>query len=771
MATTYRYQAVIWKNADGLHAGRLLDDDRDGTATARTRKGVVDQLKGYLQFVHASDGEYYVPVPDFFEPEMRRVKLRIHPEYSDDRRTYACKESVELRLPCAIGKRDTGLYSAVMPTIDVEFNFNDLRSFGKLAAHYVQGALKGKTPQQLSRDLPPESATFEEIVISAKAKKRRTRPTLQAPSLMEIADPITSRELRKVSRTWEREEEIRAIAKVLSEDSTNLCIIGEPGCGKTSVLVEAARAVENDRASKLASGESRPQLFWHTSAGRIIAGMQYLGQWQERCENAIGELSKFGGVLCFESLHDIFRLGGNEPESSIAAFLAPFVKNGDLRIVAEATPTEMDACDRLLPGLLDQLQVVELPRFDEAASTNVLRRAAEALTRDRKIVFPAACADEVGQLFRRFQPYISFPGKVIQFMRETTDRVSDAGEPEVRMPDIRANFSRSTGLPEIFIDDSAALPKADIESELSGKILGQPEPLGAIADLLVKFKAGLNDPRRPLGVFLFTGPTGVGKTAAVRALGDLLFGERPEKDRLVRLDMSEYADADASMRLLGNPFGQPSELVRRIRANPFTILLLDEIEKAAEEVFDVFLNVFEEARLTDAFGRSTAFNSTIIIMTSNLGAATSGALGFGSGEDSEETQAAAARTDPAAVRKFFRPEFFNRLDRSVTFEPLRFDTVIDITRKELDDLAAREGIAARNLTLHWDERLIEHLAQTGFDPKYGARPLQRKIEETVIVPLARHLVANPDLKEATLRIEKSPDGVAISPQESGSSKP
>jgi len=761
MATTYRYQAVIWKNEDGLHAGRLLDDDQDGTATARSRKGVVDQLKEYLKFVHASDGEYYIPMPDFFEPEMRKVKVRLHPEYSDDRRTYACKESVELRLPCAVGKRDTGLFTAVMPTIDVEFNFNDLRSFAKLAAHYVQGELKGKTPQQLSRDLPPESASLEEIVISARSRKRSTRPKLDAPSLMSVADPVTSKQLRKISRTWEREEEIRAIAKVLGEDRTNLCIVGEPGCGKTSVLVEAARAVENERSSRLPSGESQPPVFWLTSAGRLIAGMQYLGEWQQRCEEAIDELSQIGGILCFESLHDLFRLGGSEPESSIAAFLAPFVKNGDLRIVAEATPTELDACDRLLPGVVDQLQIVELPAFDTESAQRVLRRAGEAVTRDQKIVFSPACADAVGQLFHRFQPYIAFPGKVIQFMGDTTERVSQVGEGEVRLPDVHANFSRTTGLPEIFIDDTSTLTKQEIEAELSGKILGQPEPLGALADMLVKFKAGLNDPQRPLGVFLFAGPTGVGKTAAVRALGDMLFGERPEKDRLVRLDMSEYADGDAPMRLLGNPFGKPSELVRRIRANPFTILLLDEIEKAAEEVFDIFLNVFEEARLTDAFGRVTAFNSTIIIMTSNLGAKTSGMVGFGSGGDAEENEAAAARTDPSVARKFFRPEFFNRLDRAVTFEPLRYATVLDITRKELDDLAAREGIAARGLKLRWDERLIAHLAETGFDPKYGARPLQRKIEETVIVPLARHLVQHPGLKNTTLSVEMAPEGVMI----------
>lgn len=762
MATTYRYPAFIWKNHDGLHSGRLLDDDQDGTATARTRNGVMDQLKEYLQFVHTNEDDYYVPDADFLNPELRTVKLRIHPEYRSRKRTYACKEAVELRLPCVVGQRDTGLRCAILPTIDVEFDFNEPESFTKLAAHYVRNALAEKSPRELSRDLPPESVELAEIVIIAKARTRRARCGESVPNLAAIADPVTSRDLRRSARTWEREREVRAIAEVLGENATSLCLLGQPGTGKTSVLIEAARKVEGERASHLPPGEPRPQVFWLTSAGRLIAGMQYLGQWQERCELAIDELSRVGGILCFESLRDLFRLGGSAPESSIAAFLAPFVKNGELRIVAEATREEFDACDRLLPGFVDQLQPVDLPSFDSASCQRVLSRAAEALSRDQPVTFSTAAAETVGQLFDRFQPYIAFPGKVIQFMRDLATQAAESGNPEIHPEAVRVEFSRSTGLPELFLDDAVTLTKSEIESSLAQDILGQEQALGVVADMLVKFKAGLNDPQRPLGVFLFSGPTGVGKTAVVRALGDLLFGERPEKDRLVRLDMSEYADYDAPLRLLGNLYGQPSELVRRIRANPFTILLLDEIEKAADEVFDIFLNVFEEARLTDAFGRSTAFNSTIIIMTSNLGAKSTGSLGFG-GEPAGKISA--ARTDPSAAKQFFRPEFFNRLDRAVTFEPLAYETVIDITRKELADLAAREGIAARGLKLGWDEKLIEHLAATGFDPNYGARPLQRKIEETVVVPLAKYLVERPAVENLTLMVALGSDEVGFVVQE------
>ena len=232
----------------------------------------------------------------------------------------------------------------------------------------------------------------------------------------------------------------------------------------------------------------------------------------------------------------------------------------------------------------------------------------------------------------------------------------------------------------------------------------------------------INDPNRPLGVFLFCGPTGVGKTELARALARMLFGHRHladgDRDLLVHLDMSEYAGFDAVNRLLGTQGGEPSKLIRRLRQQPFCVLLLDEIEKAAPEVFDVLLGVCDEGRLTDHFGRMTTFRSSIIIMTSNLGAERREPFGLG--------------RQPApfqdAVREFFRPEFFNRLDDVVSFRSLDAATIEAITRKELAAIGQREGIRHVALELSWSDRLVAWLASTGFDARYGARPLQRVLE-------------------------------------------
>ncbi len=243
---------------------------------------------------------------------------------------------------------------------------------------------------------------------------------------------------------------------------------------------------------------------------------------------------------------------------------------------------------------------------------------------------------------------------------------------------------------------------------------------------------------------LFCGPTGVGKTQLAKSLAQFLFGASSDKLRLVRLDMSEFSGLAAGHRLLSDAEGQPSNWIQQIRTRPLSVLLLDEIEKASSEVFDILLSLLDEGRLTDRLGRVTSFRTTVVIMTSNLGARQSTAVGF------SDTKSIDYATE---VRKAFRPEFFNRLDAVVPFAPLDQAAIRLITEKELNDLRKREGLERYGRDIRWTDRLLEHLAKDGFDAQLGARPLQRAIETLVVAPLSRWLVERKSQVSGNLELD------------------
>jgi ATP-dependent Clp protease ATP-binding subunit ClpC len=356
------------------------------------------------------------------------------------------------------------------------------------------------------------------------------------------------------------------------------------------------------------------------------------------------------------------------------------------------------------------------------------------------------------RLFRRFRPHAAVPGPASAFVRKLAE---DAARkpPESRIigaTEVLALFIRQTGLPELLLRDDLPLPPATVRDALAARVIGQPAAVAAAVRVITAIKAGMTDSGRPPGVLLFCGPTGVGKTALAGAMADFCFGSGTERDRLVRLDMSEFSGWDAADRLLHTPAGEAATWLQRVRRQPFSVLLLDEIEKAAPEVYDVLLGLLDEGRLTDRFGRVTDFRCAIIVMTSNLGATATGVVGFGADGGTPEFA--------GAVRKFFRPEFFNRLDAVVTFDPLTPAEVRQIALKELHDLAAREGLAAAGLRLEWTPEIVDALVRDGYDHRFGARPLQRAVERLVVTPVAKWRLQHPALRDATVTISLTAAG-------------
>ena len=305
-------------------------------------------------------------------------------------------------------------------------------------------------------------------------------------------------------------------------------------------------------------------------------------------------------------------------------------------------------------------------------------------------------------------------------------------------------FVQQTGLPELFLRDDLLLDTRKLNTYFDEKIIGQPEAIARMTEIVKIYKAGINNPYKPIATLLFAGPTGVGKTASAKALADYFFGQGQKKSPLIRIDMSEFQHPGQLSRLIGSG-REVGQLVKEVRERPFAVILLDEIEKAAPSIFDALLTLLDEGLMVDAFGRLTDFRNTIIIMTSNLGASTTPAIGF-QGTDREST------TYRSAIEKHFRPEFINRIDSVVYFNSINSEDLRKITLKELKDLSTREGFTKRNLQLIFNDPLVDHLVSIGFDKRYGARPLQRAIEQAIVKPMSYWLLEHNTDKATKLQL-------------------
>ena len=731
----------------------------------------ISEVKEYLQW-HFEQEWWREPV-EFQELNLTELRVEIRPEYKakiheeDEKkrkkrrrppktRTFTSEVTVPLRVACVSWKTDNGNYSAVLPLLDIEFFFDLESELKNLVILKVQEALRGSTPLVLSKQLPPKELFLEEITFQARRKVKQNEFVKETPNLVAIAEPLGAKDFtKKVSKAYERETEVLDLIKRLTKEKASVIILGENGVGKTTVLTEAVKQIEKDLLKNTTEDEdfdsdydekNPKHRFWQTTGGRIISGMKYLGQWEERMENIIRELSDIDGILCVENLLDLVRYGGRDPNESLAAFLVPYLQRGEIRIVAEATSSELDACRRLLPNFANLFQIICLPEFTAEKALTILTRIAEINSKNLKIEYSANVINLVYHLFSRFMPYQKFPSKTTQFLARVFEKAAKDKQKEITTENVIESFIKLTGLPELFLRDEITLNFEDVIANFESEVIGQNEACEQVANIVTTFKAGLNDPKRPLGVFLFSGPTGVGKTELAKSLARFFFGESSKaEEKIIRLDMSEYNLSGSATRLLTRIDGEPADLIQKVREKPFSVVLFDEIEKADTQVFDVLLGLFDEGRLTDRFGRVTNFTSTVVIMTSNLGAErfAKGEIGFGENENVSSEK---------DIKAFFRPEFFNRLDGVVQFQPLDKKSLYKITKKEILSVAKREGLAEKGIKLVWTEEVIKFLAEKGFDARYGARPLQRTIETLLTSPLAKFLLQNPTLKNCEILI-------------------
>lgn len=532
-----------------------------------------------------------------------------------------------------------------------------------------------------------------------------------------------------LERAWERTAEVTMLMEAVTSTSRgSVLLVGPPSVGKTAVVHELVHRAESSGSGSPLHGLD----VYSTSGGRIMAGMRYLGQWQARVQNMIEELRVRRAVLHMDSLAELLSLGGGDTGLDVARHLLPAIEGGEVTLVLEATPEDVARAERTHGAFLQALRHVTVPPLSPVAARAAVFHASQRVAKSRKVRFTPESLERAAELTERFGEGPP-PGGAVSLLRAATAQA--ASSKEVDAVAVTQAFCTRTGYPRELVDSSIRLDPDALLRRFRERIVGQDEATLLLRNLIVTLKTGLADPSRPLGAFLLLGPTGVGKTESALALAEYLFGDVA---RLARFDMAEYAAPGSAARLVGEVGGQQGGLARRVREQPFGVVLLDEVEKADSGVHDLLLQVLGEGRLTDGTGRTVSFRNTVVLLTSNLGADSAArSLGFsGDGPRNMEAHYLGAAT------AFFRPELLNRLDQVVPYRALGPDIIRTLVRRTLETALSREGLTRRGVKVTFGDDLVDFLAETGFDARYGARPLKRAVEQHAVVPLAQWLASH-----------------------------
>ncbi|NIP94108.1 MAG: AAA domain-containing protein, partial [Akkermansiaceae bacterium] len=514
------------------------------------------------------------------------------------------------------------------------------------------------------------------------------------------------------------------------DHSRSVLLTGKQGVGKSALAMLVARRLQDEGF-----------LIFRAASTDLQAGQCYIGQLEERVREFVEILRNHKILWIAESFHE-FGLAGRHKfsQSSILDMVLPHLQSGAVRILGEIRPAALDRLAQEVPRLdtaMEIMRVTELP----PAETLDLAAAWINHHPGRNGRKPVSTEDALAEGLRLCSQYLSShyrPGKLLDLLKMTFSSLAEQhpvnGEVRLHPRAFVAALATLSGMPLEIIDDSRQLDLDGLRVLFDRSVMGQPEAVEALVERVAMLKSGLTDPTRPLGVFLFAGPTGTGKTEIAKTLAEFLFGS-PE--RMIRLDMSEFQNPSSVSRIIGGP-EESQSLSSRIRQQPFSVILLDEFEKAHPHVWDLFLQVFDDGRLTDQQGNTADLRHAIIILTSNLGAASAQGtpLGFsqerGPGYQPDEIH--------KSIEKTFRKEFVNRLDRIVCFRPLSRETMREILTKQLAQVLERRGLRNRPWHIEWDHSASEFLLERGFSPTMGARPLQRAVERYLLAPLAEAIV-------------------------------
>ena len=669
--------------------------------------------------------------------EARTISVEIHPQTVHKKRPVIAKALVPLKLTYVYGKLESGAWRVRVPRFGWSFVIEDLSIAREVLQNALTTALLGEKPKGLY-DFRHEGAEYVsswDLGWLQRDNKRGPGEERPPEVLEQISEELTSRALggRQPALVYDAESMRSWLAYAQRQPPQSLLLVGGPGSGKTSQVLRLARLIAELRREDKKADLPR---IWRTSAERIVAGMVYLGMWQERCLKIVDALSYENDYLYVDRLTSI--LAPQPDGSSIGDLLLPAAMSGEISLIAECTEAELERCQRRFPESLRPFRIVRI-ESPPASQVPELMVRYQAAKRSRVSIHALGLRQLVGHL-ETFQRDSLFPGKAFRFL-DWLEQQGERGKARTLYPrDVSEAYARYTGLPLQLISDEVPAEQTTLAGQLMQGVIGQDRACELAAGVLARFKAGLNDPDKPVGTLLFAGPTGVGKTELSKQLSRTLFGN---EERMIRLDMSEYMLPGSAQRLMEVGPGITS-LAERVRQQPMSLVLFDEIEKAHPEVFDLLLGILGEGRLTDSLGRLVDFRMAVVCMTSNLGVEQSEPAGFGAERGSEDFM--------RAIRQAFRPELFNRIDHVIPFRRLSEADVLRIVDLELEKAASRAGLLRRRLRLVVEPDARAWLARHGYDPKLGARPLKRLIEARVMAPIAVKLSAEAGLEGAMLPV-------------------
>lgn len=760
MAKLVREVDIVVERQSAFWYARVLGDE-EVAAIGETREGVVASLQGVIERVLRNDSSRYDDAAKTELAVARHVKITV-PAARMGRLL-----DLDLQLYAVCTTSDEGT-TVQLPQLSARLLVKDPEQLELMCSEWVRDCytLESRLPALLTC-LPPlvETVNGEErprfFVERLKVRFRPDPATVAddeddlAPTLSAVGDPMHRRLSRKdAPRAFERRAEVETLLNALADSAErSVLLIGPPGVGKTAIVQEAVRRIiERDAPETLLETG-----VWQISGGRLMAGMKYLGQWQERVLELISDAKQVGAILFAENLVELLETAGTEKHAEgIPGMLLPHILSGELVFITEAQPEQLARIEQTQPSFLRALRRLPVDPLSDAQTDEVLNRVSYRLGRQFGVRLSEDTRQRILELTARFKGASELPGPAVELaerMARTHRKqgvTSDGEERPFLLPEHAVDaYASLTGLPIGLLDPDAKFAVDEVRQFFDDKIFAQPESVDAMVDLVTCVRAGLNSPARPLGSFLFLGPTGVGKTQTALTLAEYLFGS---PDRLVRFDMSEYQDAWAAGRLVGRYRGERGELVRRVREQPFLVLLLDEIEKAHSNVFDFLLQVLGEGRLTDGMGQTVSLTSAVVVMTSNLGAGGPPALGFSAG-DAASDRAAEVSHYVGAVEKFFRPEFVGRIDKVIPFRSLGAATARQLVERALQQAFAREGLTRRGIRVRATEQVVDFLIRTGFDERYGARPLRRAVENYITSPLGQFLSRESGIENLDLVFE------------------